>query len=73
MTDATIPHQRVSLTAPDARTKKRAAAEKRFRAYGLIAIGFGVSAVINSRLVERLRLQPIGPIRAAQPSRRGGH
>ena len=44
MTDASTPAtpHRISLTAPDARTQKRNAAEKRFRAYGLAAIGAGL-------------------------------
>ncbi|MBE1281805.1 MAG: phosphate ABC transporter permease PstA [Rhodobacteraceae bacterium] len=52
MSDASLPNgslpsgganpQSVSLTEPDARTKKRNAAEKRFRAYGIAAIGAGL-------------------------------
>jgi len=47
MTDASMPtpetgRHSVSLTAPDARTRKRAQAEKRFRAYGIIAIATGL-------------------------------
>ncbi|WP_120635454.1 phosphate ABC transporter permease PstA [Ruegeria sp. EL01] len=47
MTDASTPspdkgRHSVSLTAPDARTRKRAQAEKRFRAYGIIAIATGM-------------------------------
>ncbi len=42
MTDATT----TSLFTETARTKKRNAAEKRFRAYGLLAIGLGVLALL---------------------------
>ena len=47
MTDATAPETGkspafVSLMEPDARTRKRNAAERRFRAYGLSAIGAGI-------------------------------
>jgi len=47
MTDATAnpvagPRKGKSLTDPDARTKKRNAAEKRFRAYGLTAVCIGL-------------------------------
>ncbi|WP_298935469.1 phosphate ABC transporter permease PstA [uncultured Ruegeria sp.] len=47
MTDASMPtpetgRHSVSLTAPDGRTRKRAQAEKRFRAYGIIAIATGL-------------------------------
>ncbi|SMX35656.1 phosphate ABC transporter permease PstA [Maliponia aquimaris] len=46
MTDPTIdtpePRRRISLTAEDARTKRRNAAEKRFRAYGIAAIATGL-------------------------------
>ncbi|WP_299075380.1 phosphate ABC transporter permease PstA [uncultured Ruegeria sp.] len=47
MTDASMPtpekgRHSVSLTAPDARTRKRAQAEKRFQAYGIIAIATGL-------------------------------
>ncbi len=47
MTDASMQspetgRHAVSLTASDARTKKRAAAEKRFRAYGIVAIATGL-------------------------------
>ncbi len=48
MTDASLPTggakpQSGSLTTLDARTKKRNAAEKRFRAYGVAAIATGIS------------------------------
>ncbi|MEH6773753.1 MAG: phosphate ABC transporter permease PstA [Cereibacter changlensis] len=48
MTDASIPHTpaRVSLIAPDERTRKRNAAERRFRAYGLAAVGVGLLALV---------------------------
>ncbi|WP_300066141.1 phosphate ABC transporter permease PstA [uncultured Ruegeria sp.] len=51
MTDASMPTPEtglhsVSLTAPDARTRKRAQAEKRFRAYGIIAIATGLFFLI---------------------------
>ena len=43
MTDATAPAVRgKSLATVDARTKKRNAAERRFRAYGIAAIGMGL-------------------------------
>ena len=49
MTDASLPaaepensRQSVSLTAPDARTQRRNAAEKRFRAYGIAGIATGL-------------------------------
>ncbi|MEQ8920324.1 MAG: phosphate ABC transporter permease PstA [Roseovarius sp.] len=46
MTDATLngdgPGKSSSLTARDARTKRRNASEKRFQAYGMIAIGIGL-------------------------------
>lgn len=48
MTDVTAENQtpasrpRVSLTAPDARTQKRKAAEKRFRMYGIAGIATGI-------------------------------
>ncbi len=45
MTDASLPAQSpssVSLTEPDARTQSRNAAEKRFRMYGVAAIGAGI-------------------------------
>ncbi|MEX0318326.1 MAG: phosphate ABC transporter permease PstA [Ruegeria sp.] len=51
MTDASLqkggakPHL-PSLTEPDARTKSRNAAEKRFRAYGVIAIGTGILCLL---------------------------
>jgi len=45
MTDASThspaPRRKITLTAEDARTKKRNAAEKRFRAYGIVAIATG--------------------------------
>lgn len=52
MTDATAqngaPEERKfrSLTAHDARTKRRNAAEARFKAYGMIAIGIGLSFLV---------------------------
>ncbi len=51
MTNASTPpaaktRRHASLTVQDKRTKKRAAAEKRFRAYGLTAIGIGVLFLI---------------------------
>jgi phosphate transport system permease protein len=51
LTDASTPpaaktRRHASLTVQDKRTKKRAAAEKRFRAYGLTAIGIGVLFLI---------------------------
>jgi len=51
MTDASLPspetgRHAVSLTATDARTKKRANAEKRFRAYGIVAIATGLFFLI---------------------------
>ncbi len=46
MTDASIQNTSTSLTASDARTKKRAAAEKRFRAYGIVAIATGLFFLI---------------------------
>ena len=49
MTDASLPaaepenrRHSVSLTAPDARTQRRNAAEKRFRAYGIAGIATGL-------------------------------
>ncbi len=45
MTDATVT-TRGSLLAPDARTKKRNAAEARFRLYGLFAVCLGIAALI---------------------------
>ena len=46
MTDASMPRSetvaRVSLTAPDARTQKRKAAEARFRMYGIAGIATGL-------------------------------
>jgi len=46
MTDASThspaPRRKITLTAEDARTKKRNAAEKRFRAYGIVAIATGL-------------------------------
>ncbi|MBO9408260.1 phosphate ABC transporter permease PstA [Shimia sp. R9_1] len=51
MTDASLPNagakpQSGSLTTVDARTKKRNAAEKRFRAYGVAAISTGILFLI---------------------------
>ncbi|MEP6066246.1 MAG: phosphate ABC transporter permease PstA [Paracoccaceae bacterium] len=51
MTDASSPETGksaafVSLMKPDARTRKRNAAERRFRAYGLTAIGAGILLLI---------------------------
>ncbi len=51
MTDASMQgpesgRQTVSLTAADARTRKRANAEKRFRAYGVVAIATGLFFLI---------------------------
>ncbi|MEO9516033.1 MAG: phosphate ABC transporter permease PstA [Paracoccaceae bacterium] len=51
MTDASTPEAGkpaafVSLMEPDARTRKRNAAERRFRAYGLTAIGAGILLLI---------------------------
>ena len=49
MTDATLhspPARPQSLLVADARTRRRKAAEKRFRAYGLIAIGLGLAALV---------------------------
>ncbi len=51
MTDASMQNpetgrQAVSLTAYDARTRKRAKAEKRFRAYGIVAIATGLFFLI---------------------------
>ncbi len=48
MTDAAMdtPPRRTSLTEEDARTKNRNTAEKRFRAYGIAAIGAGVFFLI---------------------------
>ncbi|MEM1003809.1 MAG: phosphate ABC transporter permease PstA [Pseudomonadota bacterium] len=51
MTDASMQtpetgRRSVSLTASDARTKKRANAEKRFRAYGIVAIATGLFFLI---------------------------
>ncbi|WP_171176533.1 phosphate ABC transporter permease PstA [Ruegeria sp. HKCCD8929] len=51
MTDASLPKGGAkphlsSLTEPDARTKSRNAAEKRFRAYGVIAIGTGILCLL---------------------------
>ena len=47
MTDASMEtptprREKISLVAADARTKKRNASEKRFQAYGMIAIGIGL-------------------------------
>ncbi|WP_299632466.1 phosphate ABC transporter permease PstA [uncultured Roseobacter sp.] len=51
MTEASMPapsapRQRVSLTAPDARTQKRKAAEARFRMYGVAGIATGIFFLI---------------------------
>lgn len=51
MSDASLPNAgmqkpAVSLTQPDARTQKRNAAEKRFRAYGVAAIATGIIFLI---------------------------
>ncbi len=48
MTDITsTPEARpVSLLAPDERTRKRNAAERRFRIYGMIALGIGLLALV---------------------------
>ncbi|GAA6188272.1 phosphate ABC transporter permease PstA [Litorivita sp. NS0012-18] len=52
MSDATnsgampVPPKRKTLLEPDARTKRRNAAEARFRAYGMGAIGIGVLALV---------------------------
>ncbi len=51
MTDASLPKPEaskhsVSLMAPDARTKSRNASEKRFRAYGVAAIGTGILCLL---------------------------
>ncbi|MFV0246255.1 MAG: phosphate ABC transporter permease PstA [Qingshengfaniella sp.] len=49
MTDMTAdraPARKGSLLTADARTRRRNAAEKRFRLYGLIAIGIGLAALI---------------------------
>ena len=40
--DVPQPSHKVSLTAPDARTKKRQAAETRFRMYGIAGIATGI-------------------------------
>ncbi|MGR3676933.1 MAG: phosphate ABC transporter permease PstA [Paracoccaceae bacterium] len=45
MSDSMTPAKQ-SLTKPDARTLKRNAAEKRFRAYGVAAIGAGIFCLI---------------------------
>ncbi|MGR3615610.1 MAG: phosphate ABC transporter permease PstA [Paracoccaceae bacterium] len=45
MSDSMTPAKQ-SLTEPDARTLKRNAAEKRFRAYGVAAIGAGIFCLI---------------------------
>lgn len=42
MTDAATPTPKTSLLTVDARTKKRNAAEKRFKIYGMTAIGIGL-------------------------------
>lgn len=46
MTDATVPAARPSLLGDDARTKRRQASEKRFQAYGLVAICIGLAMLI---------------------------
>ena len=53
MTDATAPvapaagpRKGGSLLELDARTKRRNAAEKRFKAYGMIAVGLGITALV---------------------------
>lgn len=49
MTDAATPQPRktMSLHSQDARTKKRNAAEARFKAYGMIAIGIGLIMLLT--------------------------
>ena len=50
MTDATAqtpaPRPRQSLLAQDSRTRRRNAAEARFRIYGMIAVGLGILALV---------------------------
>ncbi|KAJ56823.1 phosphate ABC transporter permease [Actibacterium mucosum KCTC 23349] len=46
MNAGATPHVKTSLTAPDARTRKRNAAEKRFRAYGIIAVLIGLTFLV---------------------------
>ena len=48
MTDAAAgpPPRKTSLTAPSRRMRRRNAAEKRFKIYGLIAVGIGIAALI---------------------------
>ncbi|MCU9846830.1 phosphate ABC transporter permease PstA [Defluviimonas sp. WL0024] len=48
MTDASLPTtpHRGSLIEVDARTRRRNAAEKRFRLYGLVALGIGLAALV---------------------------
>ena len=49
MTDAAVPYAGApakSLHTPDARTRKRNAAERRFRLYGLSAVGVGLLALV---------------------------
>ncbi len=50
MTDAAMPHAgpapAKSLHTPDARTRKRNAAERRFRLYGMAAVGAGLAALV---------------------------
>jgi phosphate transport system permease protein len=41
------PRPKISLMVQDARTKKRNAAERRFRMYGIIAIGIAVLALVS--------------------------
>ncbi|SEP59014.1 phosphate ABC transporter permease PstA [Thalassovita taeanensis] len=45
MTDASIP-KASTLLRPDARTKKRNASEARFRFYGMVAIGIGLTMLL---------------------------
>ena len=51
MTDATVtggsePHRKSSLLATDDRTQRRNAAEKRFKYYGMIAVGIALIALV---------------------------
>lgn len=46
MTDATAARPRRSLLVPDDRTRRRSAAEARFRAYGIVAIAIAVVALV---------------------------
>lgn len=54
MTETSQHDTRPSLFAPDARTNKRNAAEKRFRAYGVVAllIGFAFLLVLGATIVR---------------------